>query len=444
MKLKFTAYSVLIIAAAGIMSCSLMKKDVMNDIADDVDEVIISGVNGEYFLISKEEIFQATSKSDKGGIRQITGYSEYRISSYALNTGVLSARIELGDRKDNECTFLGETRGKLWYKSVDKSLGIHAREPKNLSVIITQDRITEVNPFLKNNLSQPEWNSVKTYYGFDPVKNMPMVTDNSGFVYCIDPETLISEKTSESIKRIEHDHNCLSSSMKIDAENSIYLDGTPRNYIKAYNKENKDISFLKGQFLQNSNMNEPSESNQKFFEPYLNEIEKHKREIDSISKIIESSESDTGEKNSKPYFKNSKKYAERNIQNLRNKIKYAEDNIKRYSREDNYSIISKDNGVFLLSQTDISDQAKVLITKVIINPDSTVIQAWQTELQNIYRDPDKGMDRSSFEVVFSKGNPDLRTMRTVFGEGKLVFISMLRALCIDMDKGNIFWDIELK
>jgi len=100
--------------------------------------------------------------------------------------------------------------------------------------------------------------------------------------------------------------------------------------------------------------------------------------------------------------------------------------------------------VFLLSQTDVSDQAKVLITKVRINLDSTIIQIWQTELQNIYRDPDKGMDRSSFEVVFSKGNPDLSTMRTVSGEGKLVFFSMLRAVCIDMDKGNIFWDTELK
>lgn len=444
MKSNFIAYSVFVIAAVSILSCNFMKKDVMNDIADDVQEVIISGVNSEHFVISKEEIFQATSKSDKGGIRQITGYSEYRISSYELNTGMLSARIELGDRKENECTFLGETNGMLWYKSVDKSLGIHAREPKNLSVIITQDKITEVNSFLKDNLSQPEWNSVKTYYGFDPVKNMPMVTDNSGFVYCIEPVTLIAEKTSESIKRIEYDHNCLSSSMNIDAESSIYLEGTPRNYIKIYNKENKDISFLKGQFLQSSNMNKPSESNQKFFKPYLEEIAKYRREIDSNKGIIDNIENGTGEKNTKPFFKENKKYAERNIQNFQNKIKYAEDNIKRYSRNDNYNIISKDNGVFLLSQTDVSDQAKVLITKVRINPDSTIIQIWQTELQNIYRDPDKGMDRSSFEVVFSKGNPDLSTMRTVSGEGKLVFFSMLRAVCIDMDKGNIFWDTELK
>ena len=444
MKLRFIAYTIFIISAISVFSCNPMKKNVMNDIADDVNEAVISGINGEYFVIIKEEIYQATSKSDKGGIRQITGYAEYRISSYDLNTGILSARTELGDRKDNECTFLGETNGRLWYKSVDKNLGIHAREPKTLSVIITQDKITEANPFLKDNLSQPEWNSVGQYYGFDAVKNMPMVTDNSGFVYLIDPVTLRAEKTSESIERNEFDHNCLSSSMNIDAENSIYLEGTPRNYIKIYNKENKDISFLKGQFLQSSNMNEPSGSNQKFFAPYLNEIEDHKREIDSIKKIIVSSETSTGEKNSKPYFKDNKKYAERNIQNLQNKIKYAEDKIKRYSREDNFSIISKDNGVFLLSQTDVSDQAKVLITKVRINPDSTVNQAWQTELRNIYRDPDKGMDRSSFEVVFSKGNPDLRTMRTVSGKEKLVFISMLRAVCIDTDNGNVLWDIELK
>lgn len=444
MKLKSFIHSFIIIFTLTFLSCNLMKKNVMEDIADDIKDVIISETGGEYFVVTKEEIFQATSKSDNGGIRHITGYDEYRLSSYDLNSGKLSARIDLGDRRESECTFLGETKGKLWYKSVDKSLGFHAREPKNLSVIITQEKIIEVNPFLKDNLSQPEWNSIGTYYGFDAEKNMPMVTDISGFVYYIDPATLAAQKTSESIERFKSDNSCLSTSMYINAETSINLQGNPRNYLSIYNKENKDISFLNGQFMLSSNIISSSESNQKFIAPYLNEISQYRKEIDSLNEIIRNSESNKGENNTKPVYRDSKKYAERNIQNIQNKIKYAEDNIKRYSRNENFSIITQDNGVFILSQTDVTDQARVLISKVIINSDSTSRQVWQTELQNIYKDPDKGMDRSSFEVVFSKGNPDLRTIRVISGAGKLVLFAMLHAVCLDENSGSILWNIELK
>ncbi len=443
MKLRIILYLVIIIASVSVLSCGIMKKNLMEDIADDIKEVVISKSGDEYFVVAKEEIFQATSKSDNGGIRHITGYDEYRISSYDLNTGILSARVALGGREDNTCSFLGETGGKLWYKSVDKELGFHAREPKNLSVVITQDKITEVNPFLKNNLSQPDWNSISTYYGFDEVKNMPMVSDNSGFVYYINPETLIAEKTSESIERIVSDNNCLSTSMYIDAENSISLDGAPRCYARIYNKENKDISFLKGQFLQSSNVIKPSESDKKFFAPYLNEIAEYKREIDSIRKFIDEKIDDSSIRNTQSVI-NNKKYAERNIQNLQSKIKYAEEKINRKSRNESFSLLSEDNGVFILSQTDVTDQAKIIISKVKINPDSTISLAWQTEVSDIFREPEKGMDRSSFEVVFSKGNPDLGTMRVLSENRKLVMFSMLHAFCIDEENGRILWNRELK
>ncbi|MBK9226439.1 MAG: hypothetical protein IPL67_05160 [Ignavibacteria bacterium] len=111
-------------------SCNPMKKDLMKDRADDVKEVIVSKNNDGVFLVIKEEVFQAVSKSDQGGFRRISGYTENRISSYDLNTGALVKRVILGDREENECTFLGETDGKLWYKSVNKDLGVHARDPK--------------------------------------------------------------------------------------------------------------------------------------------------------------------------------------------------------------------------------------------------------------------------------------------------------------------------
>ncbi|MEZ4690697.1 MAG: PA2928 family protein [Ignavibacteria bacterium] len=402
----------------------------MKDNADDIIEFIIAESDGEDFLISKEVIFQATSKSDNNGIRQITGFTEYRLSSYDINTGQLIKRIEFGDRKTGECKFIGYTKGLLWYKSVDPALGFHARDPKTLAVIISQDKITEINPFLKGNLSQPEWNSIVKYYGFNSLENKPVVSDNSGFLYLIDPVSLKAEKTEDLLVDFKIDNNCLTNSVNITPEKRMSLTGSPRNYIEYDGKEFKDVSFLKGEIIESSVQSDPSISGNDYLKPFYDEIREYELQIDSIKKLPN--------ENSMVI-----KYAQRDIQNLERKIKYANDKIKRAAGNESFLIMTKDKGIFILSQTDVTDQAKVLISKISLSKDSDISQIWQTELSNIYVDPEKGMDRSAFDVVFSKGDPDFRTKRALMGNGKLIIMSMLRAVCIDTESGRILWETEL-
>ena len=407
-----------------------MKKNVMEDKADNISEFLIAESNGEYFLISKEEIFQATSKSDNNGIRQITGFTEYRLSSYDVNSGQLVKRIEFGDRKTGECKLLGYTKGLLWYKSVDPVLGFHARDPKTLDLVIPQDKITEINPFLKGNLSQPEWNSIRNYYGFNSQINMPVVSDNSGFLFTIDPVSLKAEKTDERLEEYKYDNRCLSSSMKISPNVMVSLKGSPRNYPDISGKEFKDISFLNGEIIESSVQLDPSVSANEFLKPVYKEISEYELQIDSIKKFINESQVNV-------------KFAERNIQNLERKIKYANDKIKRESGKESFSIVTEDNCIFIYSRTDVTDQSKVLISKINLKNDKEITRIWQTELSNIFTDPEKGMDRSSFDVVFSKGNPNFSTKRAVMGNGKLVIMSMMRAVCIDVESGKILWETDL-
>lgn len=422
------------------ISCNLMKKNVMKDRADDIEESVVSDHEGVPYLVLKEEIFQATSKSDQGGFRRITGYAEYRLTSYDMNTGQMSKRIELGEREDNALEILGETGGKIWMKSVDPALGFHARDPKNLEVSVTQDKIIEVNPFLANNLSQPEWNNLSRYYGFDAFRNMPMISDNSGYVYCIDPSTLKAEKTTESILNMDFDNSTTSTSMNISSEGNLNLSGSPRSSLSVLGKKFPEPSFLKGEFLKSSNSMNPMNSNPKFFEPILQEISKYNREIDSLRTIIASL--DTSGSGRSNYYRRPEHY-ERSIENIKGRIKYKEDEINRYSDRESFDIVSADNGVFILSQTDVTDQAKCIISKVIIAPDTTISMAWQKELSDIYRDPEKGFDKSSFEVVFSKGDPELNTMKVLYHGKKLIFILMLTAICIDTETGNVQWSAGL-
>ena len=427
-----------LILALLLCSCNPMKKNAMKDRADDVKEAVITESADGTFLVVKEEVFQAMSKSDQGGFRRISGYSEDRISSYDLNTGALTARIVLGEREENECAFLGETDGRLWYKSVNGELGLHSRDPKTLGVIVSQESVTETNPFLANNLSTPEWNAVKKYYGFDVMKMMPMVSDNAGYVYYIDPVSLKAEKTQESVKDFKYDNTCISTSMNIDANTSIYLQGSPRNNINYFSRDQKEPSFLDGNFVKSSNIVHSSRVNSGFFAPLKKEIDSYISQIDSVNKLLE----ETGKQNDKSQnysFRN----MQRSIENLTRRKEQAEKEIMRYSDDRIFEIITDDRGVFVLSRTDVSDTARVIISKVRLGEDSTVSLAWQTKLGNVYREPDKGFDESSFEFVFSKGDPDLNTMRALYYRNRLVFIFMLTATCIDAETGNILWSIEL-
>ncbi len=415
----------------------------MKDRADDIKEVIVSKNSEGVFVVIKEEVFQAVSKSDQGGFRRISGYTENRISSYDINTGKLIKRIVLGEREESECAFLGETNGKLWYKSVDANLGFHAKDPKTLEVIISQEDIIKTNPFLANNLSKPEWNSIQKYYGFDVMKMKPMVSDNAGYVYYIDPVSLKAEKTSKSIKSFDFDNTCTSSSMKIDANASIYLQGSPRNYINYFSKDIKEPSFLKGDFLKSSNIIYSSDASLKFLEPYKEKISMYENQVDSLKKIIENIDTSSADKSKMNSMQHGYRKIQRSIDNLEDKIKYAERDLSRYSDDELYDIVTSDNSVFVLSQSDVSDKAKVVISKIFLGKDSTLTPGWNTQLDNIYREPDKGFDKSSFEFVFSKGDPDLNTMRVVYSDNKLILVFMLTATCIDADSGRILWSIDL-
>lgn len=440
MLLKTSLY---LIFAVVICSCNPMKKDLMKDRADDIKEVIVSKDNDETFLVIKEEVFQAVSKSDEGGFRRISGYTEDRISSYDINTGSLVRRVALGEREENECYFLGETSGKIWYKSVSKSPGVHARDPKTLEVIISQEDIIKANPFLADNLSQPEWNSIQKYYGFDVLKKMPMVSDNAGYVYYIDPVYLKAEKTSESIKNLDFDNTCISVSMKTDANTNIYLQGSPRNNINYFGKDIKEPSFLKGNFLKSSVIINSADANPNFLAPFKEKISLYNHQLDSLENILESIDTRSADKHKKTSQLYNHRSTHRNIENIKSRIKYAEEDLKRFTDDELYEIVTNDNCIFVMSQSDVTDKAKVIISKIKLNSDSTLTLSWQTQLNDVFREPDKGFDKSSFEFVFSKGNPDLNTMRTVYSENRLIFVYMLTATCIDTCSGKILWSINL-
>lgn len=429
-------YNLFILLIFVILFTGCFKKNVMDDDADDIEEIVIANSGGEKILVSKESIFQATSKSSKGGIRTTIGYSEYRLSSYNLSTGELLKRIELGERDDDYLYFLGNTDGKLWYYSQNEKVGLHARDPKTLDIVVSQDQILNVNPFLKGNFPKVKWYELRKYFGYDYVKNIPIVSDNSGIIYSLDPVTLKAEKRTGSMTNYKYEESTQSTSMNLDKDLHASLSGEPRKYLRLGNKNFEEPDFLKGEFLFSSGVIPAKEIYPDYFAPILKVIEKKQRAIDSLSSLIEEQKDETD------------MWKARKVERMRERVKYEQSDLENENNklikagdEKINLIISRDKGFFIIHSTTASDTAKVLISKVRFNTeDKSASFMWTTLLPNIFYEPDKVYEKGSFDYVFSKGSPNLRTKRVIYSDDKLVFISMLKAVCIDMNTGSILWE----
>jgi hypothetical protein len=439
MKKSLLYILIIVITGIGSSGCFFFKKDLMKDPADNIDEAVIVSSGGEKFLVMKEEIFQATSKSSKQGIRTTSGYTEYRLSSYNLNTGELVKRIELGEREEGYQYFMGSTEGKLWYVSMDEKTGVHARDPKTLVIVVSQDDIVKANTFLKNNFPKVKWYEMRRYFGFNIQKNVPLVSDNSGVIYEINPDTYKAERVAGSVTNLGYEEGVETTSIPLDRRVNATLTGDPRKSISVGSKKFQDLDFLKGQFLLCSSPYNAVTVYPEYFGSVYAEIEKKQSAVDSLTNLIEEY---SGKTDTEKRF---------NVRFAESRIKSGNDDIKRLNEELGKTelkklnvVVSPGGGYFIIHSSSASDTAKVMISKVMLGVNMPDVKLeWTTEIDNIFSDPEKVFEKGGFEYVFSKGSPDLRTKRVVFSGDKLVYVSMLKAVCINMNDGKILWKIDV-
>ncbi len=414
-------------------------KNVMKDDADNVTEVIMTSTPEGDVLVMTEEIFQATSKQSKGGLRQTTGFTEYRLTSYNVATGNIINRIELGERDDNYSAFLGVSNSLLWYVTIDKEVGLHSRNPRTLEIVNKQEDIVNANPFLANNFPEVKWYDLKNYYGMDYATGNIMLTDLSGNVYKLDTKTLKAEKSNEKIEKFKSDENILCSSGKFNTEDYFTLRyDNPRRTLSYKNKDFRNLNFLEGQFLCSSNRIDVKTVYPEFFDPINKEIQKLINKSDSLAEVLNNFEENEVNKRY-----GTKRSLEIDLDNSNRNLKYKLDELKR-NQDDFKTVISSDKGIFIYHRSTTTDTAKVLISKVKFkdNPPAAEL-IWTTELPGIFFEPSKVFEKGGFEYVFSKGNPDLRTQRAVFLNDKLILVLMLKAVCIDLSSGEILWTFTI-
>ncbi|TND07666.1 MAG: hypothetical protein FD123_2985 [Bacteroidetes bacterium] len=429
---------------ATLSSC--FHKDVMNDVADDVKyATVYSGKEGK-IAITFEEIFQATSKKSGGGFTSISGYAEYRLTSYNIENGNVMARVELGEGRDkNETAILGTTEGKLWMFSFSEELGLHYRNPGTLDVLATQKQLME-KPGMKGlALSKPEWTRISSFYGFDPVSGRIMFTDQQGFKYYLDPNTFAVEKTEAEIKDHNWSRSVTSNNGDLGYEKNVSMKGDPRKTLEYENsKRSQPHSFLFAKLVLDENPFRGSAE----IKPLYDSLARRIDSLDKRMKELAAADPQIADERLH-YFQLPDKLREmkREWEEINRSIGNEKYQLQRWEKDGDYHrsylLADEKNSLLVWSASSVGDTCRALVSKMKLNPDSSFAQAWQIKLDEFYYDPSKADNAGAFETVFSDGNPEFDYQWFRCLDNKLVFISQLRMACIDMKTGKLLWSHQL-
>ena len=242
----------LLVSVALFSGC--FHKDVMTDNADDnKGNLLYQGPEGN-FIISKEEIFQANSKSSEGGVTNISGYSEMRLSSYRIVTGELAGRVELGEMIEEANALLGYSPGKIWMYSILPELGLHYRDPITLEVKESWTELSQKPGWNAYKPAHPDWPLISQYFAYDWVSQRLLLTDEAGFRYAVDPDKLEIQKVEAELPRLDWTKSILNTSGEFQQDDRIYLEGDPRKSPTYMGKKSKpEVSFLFGQWIMDNN-----------------------------------------------------------------------------------------------------------------------------------------------------------------------------------------------
>ena len=434
---KLTA---LLVLATALTSC--MYKSVMEGEADSIVKARIYNFEGKQNLVMAETVFQATSKEGGRGITLITGFSEQRISVYNLEDGSLIIRKKTGRQNKLPLEFLGCTPGKLWfYSSFD---GIHALDPETLEIKVTQETIFEKNPEIKDKLATCEWYELPRYFQFRDISREVVLTDNQGYRYLLDPESLIATKILWEYKPFDPKTDRHFTTAITFPPPTLVLTGELRKQIRVEGKDiNPGLTFLAGQFIIDRNPVRIIEGIDRKLSWYMLRMEAIYPDLLELNAMNDGSG---------PRWGTWQRDTLRRREDTRDKLGYDIKNLEAYrvgissegfSHQYNLLLSPDTTSFFVFHSSGTAKDANVVISRIQRNGGAELRELWSTEIPGLFHDPSAARETNTFKEIFSKGSPEFRFSQFEIEGNRLIIVWMLHVHCIDIETGAILWKFRV-
>lgn len=430
---------VLVLLAPLLNSCML--KSVMKDEADDISKASIYNFDGKEYLVMMETVYQATSKRSGRGISVTTGYNEQRLSIYDLRDGSLKNRIKTGKQIRQAVEFLGCTNGKLWFYSLKE--GIHARDPETLEINVPQETIFGKNPEIRDKLATCEWYELPKYFQFNDISRKIVLTDNRGYRYLLDPDSLTTQKVTWEYQPFDpRSSQQLETSIPFPPP-YLNLTGELRQQIRVENREvNPGLTFLKGQFIIDRNPARILESVDRRLSGEMVSAEAVYRRIMDLNALNNGRGPDWRSPGRDTLrMLESLKYK---LDNEITKLEGSRSDVQAEGYSYDYKkLLSPDTTSFLMFHSSgTPKEANTLISRVMLE-NSQLKELWKTEIPGLFFDPNAARETDPFKMVFSKGSPEFDFSQFDLSGHKMIIIRMLHVHCIDMETGHILWKFRV-
>lgn len=418
---------------------SCFHKDVMSDAADDVKETVLYTGKEGTFIITQEQIFQATSKSSGQGVSFTSGYNECRLTTYDAGTGAIVARVELGEEMESACNIVAVTDDKLWLYSIDPELGLHSRNPKTLDVITKEADIAQLKGFA---FARPEWSRIADFYAYDFDKKHIVVTDLQGVHYVFDPAKSKLEVTEDDMPDLDWHKDYLNSSAYFAKDDYVSFDGRDDRKKLVWRGEDStgELSFLRPELFIDGSESRTALRRSVF----LQSLNAKKDSLNALLAGIIKEHPIFASEEYVPYDKyTSAEYEMRNdVSTIRYAIRDIDSDISHEatfgSDYDNYALGDKPNACIVYSASNVSDTARAVLTCIDVNA-KKFTQRWVLNLPSFYFNPDEAEGAG----VFDEGNPEFGYRWTEVFDGKLLMIAQLKMICVDLKNGKKLWEISL-
>jgi len=419
-----------------------MYKSVLEDDADDIRKARIYNYDGKEYLVMLESVFQATSKSGGRGITTITGFNELRLSVYNLSDGSLVVRKKQGRQNRFPIEFLGCTPGNIWcHSSIN---GIHSLDPEILEIKISQETIFEKNPELKDNLATCEWYQIGQYFQFNEVSKQIIVTDNKGYRYFLDPESLTASKiTWEYTPYDPHTNQNFETHISFPPP-TINISGDLRKQIKIDNKEvNQELTFFDGKFIADRNAPRITEGIHQRLSAYMISLEAIYPKLLELTAFNDG----RGPRYGTPQ-RDTLNRLENTLRKSQSDIRKLEDCLRQVSGtgySHGYSpLLSPDTtSFFVFHSSGTSKDAHVMISRIHRKSHLELEEIWTTEIPGLFFNPSAAAETNTFKEIFSKGSPEFRFSHLDMGNNRLVIVWMLHVHCLDIETGKILWKFRV-
>ncbi|MBS1910693.1 MAG: hypothetical protein JST22_01780 [Bacteroidetes bacterium] len=430
-----------LLALPAILLAACFHKSDETGTADDVKQTMICHTAKGDFLITHEEVFHATSKSSGGRGTFVSGYADYRFTVRNLATGQQVARLVTGER-DEDLILLGFDGTRLWCYSADKSVGLHARDPATLGVVVTRDQVEKGTPALAGRLASPSVSEAGRLYGFDPFTRSVILADMQGNLYSMDAETLRATAIAKMPKLLEQPSHASTTGAYRWRDESVGLRDEPRGHIEISNDVRSTDSYLHGEIMLEGNVTRLAEAGVRMRKAADAVIERMRSTHDSLLALYPVLRNETEAYRSirdadllNGYYRIDRKLQEA----VEDSASNSDDALRHLP---NTVLGCDSNVVYIAHANNLADTSSLMISRVSLHG-TQMVTDWTTLVPQIYANPSKGIKVDPLAETFKSGDPDFDYEWYGVEGNVLVGVKMLFAFALDIRTGKLLWKQQL-